>query len=154
MAWEAGAAEEGVRSLEMLRVGPVGPEFAMGCTDVEVVAAQPDLWVTARGERFCDESVALYDTHSGNVNARFRGDGFTFSLFDESIVDCLLERGIDRSLGLLFMPGYQPKNFRKEIGAAVGGGSRGSVCCGLAGGTRSHDRDRPGDPACHRRRIQ
>jgi fumarate reductase flavoprotein subunit len=107
----------------MLRVGPVGPEFAMGCTDVEVVAAQPDLWVTVRGERFCDESVALYDTHSGNVNARFRSDGFTFSVFDESIVDRLLERGIDRSLGLLFMPGYKPENFRKEMQAAVSGGS-------------------------------
>ncbi len=124
MAWEAGAAEEGVRSLEMLRVGPVGQEFAMGCGDVEVVAVQPDLWVTARGDRFCDESVALYDTHSGNVNARFSSDGFTISLFDESIVDRQLERGIDRSLGLLFLPGYRPENFRKEMQAAMTAGSK------------------------------
>jgi fumarate reductase flavoprotein subunit len=124
MAWEAGAAEDGVGALEMLRVGPVGQEFAMGGNDIEVVALQPDLWVTARGQRFCDESVALCDTDSGNVNARFSGDGFTFSLFDESLIECQLERGIDRSLGLFYLPGYKPANVKKEIEAAVAGGSR------------------------------
>jgi fumarate reductase flavoprotein subunit len=124
MAWEAGAAEEGLRSLEMLRVGPVGPEFAMGCTDIEVVAVQPDLWVTVRGERFCDESVALCDTDSGNVNARFGSDGFTYSLFDDSIIERLLERGIDRNLGPMFMAGYRPGNVRKEMQAALSGGSK------------------------------
>jgi fumarate reductase flavoprotein subunit len=124
MAWEAGAAEDGLKSLEILRVGPVGPEFPMGGNDVEVVAVQPDLWVTIRGERFCDEGVALYDTHSGNVNARFSGDGFTYSLFDDSIIDCQLERGIDRSLGLFFPPGYKPTNVRKELQAAISNGTK------------------------------
>jgi fumarate reductase flavoprotein subunit len=124
MAWEAGAAEDGVESLEILRVGPVGPEFPLGGNDIEVVAVQPDLWVTARGERFCDEAVALYDTHSGNVNARFSSDGFTYSLFDESIVDRQIEGGIDRGLGLLYAPGYKPENFRKEMRAAVAAGSK------------------------------
>jgi fumarate reductase flavoprotein subunit len=124
MAWEAGAAEDGVGCLEIIRVGPVGPEFAMGCGDIEVVAAQPDLWVTVRGERFCDEGVALYDTSCGNVNARFSSDGFTLSLFDDSIIERQLERGIDRNLGLLFMPGYKPVNVRREIQAAVEAGSK------------------------------
>ncbi len=124
MAWEAGAAEDGVEALEMLRVGPVGPEFAMGGNDVEVVALQPDLWVTVRGERFCDESVALCDTNSGNANARLRSDGFTYSLFDESIVERVIERGIDRSLGLMFLPGYRPANVKKEIQAALAGGTK------------------------------
>ena len=124
MAWEAGAAEDGLKSLEILRVGPVGPEFPMGGNDVEVVAVQPDLWVTIRGERFCDEGVALYDTHSGNVNARFSGDGFTYSLFDDSIIDRQLERGIDRSLGLFFPPGYKPTNVREEFQAAISNGTK------------------------------
>lgn len=124
MAWEAGAAEDGVESLEILRVGPVGPEFAMGANDIEVAALQPDLWVTARGERFCDEAVALYDTHSGNVNARFSSDGFTYSLFDESIVQQQIERGIERGLGLLFTPGYKPKDFHKQMQAALATGSK------------------------------
>ncbi len=123
MAWEAGAAEEGLRAQEMIRVGPVGPEFALGCTDVEVVSVQPDLWVTVRGERFCDESVALCDTNSGNVNARWSSDGFTYSLFDDSIIESLLDRGIDRSLGLMFLAGYKPVNVRREMQAALSAGS-------------------------------
>ena len=108
----------------MIRVGPVGPEFALGCTDVEVVSVQPDLWVTVRGERFTDESVALCDTNSGNANARFSGDGFTYSLFDDSIIEQLLDHGIDRSLGLMFLVGYRPANVRKEIQAALFAGSK------------------------------
>jgi fumarate reductase flavoprotein subunit len=123
MAWEAGAAEEGVRALEMIRVGPVGPQFAMGCTDLEVVAVQPDLWVTARGERFCDEAVAFCDTNSGNVNGRFGSDGFTFSLFDDSIIEHLRVRGIDRNLGPMFAAGYRPENVEKEMQAAISAGS-------------------------------
>jgi fumarate reductase flavoprotein subunit len=123
MAWEVGAAEDGLRAQEMIRVGPVGPEFALGCTDVEVVSLQPDLWITVRGERFCDESVALCDTNSGNVNARWSSDGFTYSLFDDSIIDRLLERGIDRNLGLMFLAGHKPVNFRKELQAALSAGS-------------------------------
>ena len=123
MAWEAGAAEEGVRSLEMIRVGPVGPAFALGCTDVEVVSIQPDLWVTVRGERFCDESVAFCDTSSGNANARFGGDGFTWSLFDDSIIEHVQRYGIDRNLGPMFLAGYKPMNAGKEIEAALAAGS-------------------------------
>ena len=33
MAWEVGAAEEGVETIELFRVAPVGAEFAMGCVD-------------------------------------------------------------------------------------------------------------------------
>jgi fumarate reductase flavoprotein subunit len=123
MAWEAGAGEDGMGSQEMIRVGPVGREFALGCTDVEVVSVQPDLWVTSRGERFCDESVALCDTDSGNVNARWSSDGFTYSLFDDSIIERLLDRGIDRSLGLMFLAGYKPANVKKEMQAALSAGS-------------------------------
>lgn len=57
MAWEVGAAEVGNNVLELYRVGPIGPEFAMGC-QLEIAAIQPGLWVNPRGERFCDESVS------------------------------------------------------------------------------------------------
>ena len=122
MAWEAGAAEEGLEALQLVRVAPVGPEFAMG-NDMEMVAMQPDLYVDARGRRFCDESVAFYDTHSGNANARFRDDSYTFSLFDDSIIERVLANGVDRGLTIDLPPGYQPLNARKELTAAVVGGS-------------------------------
>ncbi len=122
MAWEAGAAEDGIEALELIRVAPVGPEFAMG-NDLEVVAMQPDLYVDARGSRFCDESVAFYDTHSGNANERFSSDGYTFSLFDDSIAERVLADGIDRGLSIDIPPGYKPVDWRKELEAATANGS-------------------------------
>lgn len=118
MAWEAGGAAEGMEALELVRVAPMGPEFAMG-NDLEVLAMQPDLYVDARGRRFCDESVAFYDTHSGNANARFREDGYTFSLFDDSIIEQVLENGVDRALTIDLPPGYKPTNVRIELQVAI-----------------------------------
>jgi fumarate reductase flavoprotein subunit len=122
MAWEAGAAEEGVETIEMFRVAPVGPEFAMGC-NLEQAAAQPDLWVTARGERFCDETIGFYDTPVGNAQARYRADGCTFSVLDDSIVERLVQHGLDKGVGIEYPPGYRLANLRTEIDAALAHGS-------------------------------
>ena len=122
MAWEAGGGADGLEALELVRVAPMGPEFAMG-NDLEVLAMQPDLYVDVRGRRFCDESVAFYDTHSGNVNARLRDDGYTFSVFDDSIIERVLENGVDRALTIDLPPGYRPKNVRMELQAAIERGS-------------------------------
>jgi fumarate reductase flavoprotein subunit len=122
MAWEVGAAEEGVSTVELFRVAPVGPEFAMGC-HLELAGAQPDLWVTARGERFCDESIGFWDTQVGNANARYSRDGYTWSLFDDSMIDRMLECGIDNNVGVEFLPGFKPVNVRKEIEVALANGS-------------------------------
>ena len=122
MAWEAGAAEEGVSTIEMFRVAPVGPEFAMGC-NLEQAAAQPDLWVTARGERFCDETIGFYDTPVGNAQGRFKADGHTFSILDDSIIERLMEHGLDKGVGVEFPPGTSLADLRKEIQAALDHGS-------------------------------
>jgi fumarate reductase flavoprotein subunit len=123
MAWEAGAAEEGVGTIEMFRVAPIGPEFAMGC-NLEQAAAQPDLWITARGERFCDETIGFYDSPVGNAQARYKADGHTFSLFDDSIIQRLVERGLDKGVGVDYPPGYRLLDLRKEIEAALDHGSK------------------------------
>lgn len=122
MAWEAGAAEEGISTLELFRVAPIGPDFATW-NDIEIAAAQPDLWVTARGERFCDESICFWDTLVGNANARYRRDGYTFSLLDDSLLDDMMNRGIDNNVGMDFMPGYKPLKVFAEIQAAIARGS-------------------------------
>ncbi len=122
MAWEVGAAEEGVSTIEMFRVAPVGPEFAMGC-NLEQAAAQPDLWVTARGERFCDETIGFYDTPVGNAQARYKADGYTFSLLDDSIIERLMTYGLDKGVGIDFPPGTRLLELRKEIEAALEHGS-------------------------------
>jgi fumarate reductase flavoprotein subunit len=123
MAWEAGAAEEGVETIEMFRVAPVGPEFAMGC-NLEQAAAQPDLWVTARGERFCDETIGFYDTPVGNAQARYKADGCTFSILDDTIIERLVRQGLDKGVGIEYPPGYRLADLRAEIEAALAHGSQ------------------------------
>ena len=55
--------------------------------------------------------------------ANLRSDGFTFSMFDESILERVLETGVDRALSIDLPPGYKPKNVRNELEAAIAGGS-------------------------------
>jgi fumarate reductase flavoprotein subunit len=122
MAWEAGAADEGKSLLELYRVGPMEPDFAMG-SQIEYTVVQPDLWVNPRGERFCDETVAFYDASVGNANAKFK-EGFTYSLFDDSVVQRMIERGIDKNVVIGIPPGSKPTDFYREWKAAIERGSK------------------------------
>ncbi|HEY78203.1 MAG TPA: FAD-dependent oxidoreductase [Dehalococcoidia bacterium] len=122
MAWEVGAAEEGMGVLELLRIGPAGPGFEIK-NPVEKVVVQPILWVNRHGERFCDEGIAFYDTSTGNANARYKEDGYTFSIFDDSIKQRLLERGIDRYVGWDNLPGTRPVGIDNMINDALGKGT-------------------------------
>jgi fumarate reductase flavoprotein subunit len=103
--------------LELYRFGPMGQEYPMK-SHLQIVASQPDLWVDPRGERFCDEGIAFYDTSVGNVNARYK-EGYTYSLFDESIKRRLIEKGIDRNMAIDYPPGARPVDFDKELKAAL-----------------------------------
>jgi fumarate reductase flavoprotein subunit len=122
MAFEAGAAEEGLGVLETYSAGPFGPDFVMK-GPLEMAAAQPDLWVDPRGERYCDESIAFYDTSMGNANARYK-EGYTYRLFDDSILQILMERGIEKQLGMDNPPGTRPVDFEKELKAAEERGTK------------------------------
>ncbi|MBN1190189.1 MAG: FAD-dependent oxidoreductase [Dehalococcoidales bacterium] len=117
MARESGAAEEGISVLHMLRIGPVHPAFE-SAGSLELPALQPDLWVDPRGERFCDEGMAFFDTSLGNINARFR-EGYTFSIFDDSIIQRLRERGMVRSIDPYNPPGTWPQDFDQKLAAAL-----------------------------------
>jgi fumarate reductase flavoprotein subunit len=121
MAWEMGAAEEGIKVLETLRVGPIGNEFST--SPLEFVVCQPDLWVNPQGVRFCDEGIAHYDSSSGNANSRYK-EGYTYSLFDDSIVNRLKEWGIDRNISILNMPGTKLTGFEEAMQAAEKTGSK------------------------------
>lgn len=114
MAWSLGAAEEGMGTLELYRIGPIGPEFALK-NPIEAVALQPfTLWIDPFGERFCDESIAFFDTSAGNANARYK-EGYTFSIFDDSILSYVAEWGIERNIGMDMMPGTRLKDVRQLI---------------------------------------
>ena len=117
MAWEVGAADEGKSLLELYRVGPVGPEFAMG-GQIEIAVIQPYLWVNPRGERFCDESIAFYDSSVGNANARYK-EGYTYSIFNDAVIQRMLDRGIDKNPVMGNPPGSKPTDIYRELNTAL-----------------------------------
>ena len=117
MAWEAGAAAEGMNALELIAVGPVSDEFDM-MNDLEVAVSQPDLWVDPRGRRFCDEGICFYDTSCGNVNTRFP-EGYTYRIIDDSIIHRLETHGVEKEGSMERKPGARLFDIRKVIDAAL-----------------------------------
>jgi fumarate reductase flavoprotein subunit len=113
MAWEMGGASEGMGVLHILRVAPFSPEFPFMNT-VEGAAIQPMLWVDPRGERFCDESIAYYDTSTGNINSRYK-KGYTFCLFDDTIKQYFIEKGVYRGMGMGVLPGAKLHDLNEQI---------------------------------------
>jgi fumarate reductase flavoprotein subunit len=117
MAWEVGAAEEGMGLLELLRVGPINAEIQPK-NQVEFAGGQPDLWVDPRGVRFCDEGICFYDPHVGTANARHK-EGYTWSIFDDSIVERVATYGIDRGIAMENPPGTRATSIGKELEALL-----------------------------------
>jgi fumarate reductase flavoprotein subunit len=113
MAWEMGAAAEGMGVLHLIRVAPFGPEFPFMNT-VEGAAIQPVLWVDPKGERFCDEGIAYYDTSIGNLNSRYK-QGYTFCLFDDTIKRHFIEKGVFRGMGQVMPPGCKLQDLDQQL---------------------------------------
>jgi fumarate reductase flavoprotein subunit len=117
MAWEVAADQEGMGVLEMLRLGPLGPE-TMNRGNLMCAAAQPALWVNAQGERFCDESIAFSETSEGNASARIK-EGYSYTLFDEAIKEIWTTDGIAKNLSKYNPPGTRLTNLDKEMSDAM-----------------------------------
>lgn len=117
MAWEVGAAEEGMGTLHFFRVGPMGPGVRM-LGHVECACLQPFLWVNQQGERFCDEAVAFNDTFVGNAVARLK-EGYSYTIFDEAAKQHMVEHGIERSASNKNLPGTRLTNFDKDLKKAL-----------------------------------
>ncbi len=122
MAWECGGDEDGMGVIELFRVGPLDPNLPMKC-HIQAAAIQPDLWVDPRGERFCDEGIAFYDTSIGNVNARYK-EGYTWSIIDDSIKNAMLEKGIERHFSGDNPIGTRPVNFDLELQSVLEKGTK------------------------------
>jgi fumarate reductase flavoprotein subunit len=115
MAFQVGAAAEGLGVLELLRTGRDKPG-AMSAIGYAVV--QPNLWINDQGERFCDESVTFDDTSMGNASVRQK-NGCTYSIFDTSIVQYLMERGMDKAMEMDFPPGSRLPGLARELEEAA-----------------------------------
>ncbi len=113
MAFEAGAAEEGIGVLEVLRDGHID-QSQSGQLGLAVV--QPYLWVDDQGERFCDEGITYYDTSMGNSSVREKG--CTFSIFDTSLTQYMMEQGIDKAMVPELPPGSRLDNLKNELETA------------------------------------
>ncbi len=117
MAWEAGAAAEGLGVLHFFRAGPLGPGVRM-MGHLECTSHQPYLWVDQRGERFCDESVSFNDSFLGNVAARLK-EGYSYTIFDDAARRQMVEYGIDKYVGYKNLPGTRLTNLDEELRAAL-----------------------------------
>jgi fumarate reductase flavoprotein subunit len=117
MAWEAGAAEEGMGVLHLFRIGPMGRGVQM-LGHPECATLQPDLWVNQRGERFCDEGITFNDTFEGNTHARLR-EGYSYTIFDEALKQYMVEHGIEKGAGYKNPPGTRLVNLDKELKVAL-----------------------------------
>jgi fumarate reductase flavoprotein subunit len=114
MAWEAGAAAEGLGLLETLRTGRDKPGTM---SQIGYAVVQPDLWIDYRGLRFCNEEVTFEDTSMGNANVKQK-DGATYTIFDTGIVEELMWRGIEKAMALDFPPGTKLTNLANELAEA------------------------------------
>ena len=121
MAWEAGAAAEGLNAAEIISFGPTGAGFVM-LNDLEVAASQPDLWVDPKGRRYCDEGICFYDTSGGNVNARYP-EGYTFRIIDDAVIHRLETYGVEKEGAMERKPGARLLGIRKVLDAALERGS-------------------------------
>ena len=117
MAFELGAAEEGIGTVELFRVGPSRQELGTGGR-LSMAVIQPDLWVNQAGERFCDEGITFFDTSEGNANARHK-EGYTWSIFDDGVLKRIAEEGLDKGITPESYPGQKIADLDKDLQAAL-----------------------------------
>ncbi len=118
MAWAVGAGQEGTEVQASYRPGPRG----IGTTNhVSATAKQPHLWLTPKGERFCNEQIMLEWPFAGNALERIGGTMYV--VYDQATLDHMEKNeGIDLGVGVMVPVGTKLANFEKEWADAVKGG--------------------------------
>ena len=114
MAWEVGAAEEGMGLLQLLRVGPLLGPGVKFMQQLECVAMQPNLYVNQRGERYCDESMTPNFTLDGNALARLK-EKYSYSIFDEAAKRDMMDTGVIMGMGMVRPPGTRFLELNEEL---------------------------------------
>jgi fumarate reductase flavoprotein subunit len=116
MAWEAGAAEEGIGVI-LFNVG-MPPRTIKPQGHMLGAVGQPTLWINRHGVRFCDETVIENMIHAGNVMSRQPG-GYVFRIFDEETKNHLVEHG-GLGVGNYCPPATPLRTLDREIETAIG----------------------------------
>lgn len=110
MAWDVGAAREGMGLLQLAGIG----KGTKGVSHVEAARTQPNLFVNSQGVRYCDESIEMNFTFGGNAMARLR-EKCSYSMFDEAIKRDMVERGITIGVGMAVPPGTRLTKLDEEL---------------------------------------
>ena len=119
MAFEAGADEEGLGVLQLLRSGPpVGENTLDMIGPLEVASYQPCLHVNQDGERYCDESITGNFPFDGNAISKQRGR-VVYTVFDDSHMERWMREGVEIGTGKIIPPGSKV-DIRKAIEDALG----------------------------------
>lgn len=112
MAWEVGAAPEGMGILQAY-VLVIGEDMT---TQLQHAGMQPYLWINQHGERFCDEGIRWDFPMAANALTRQTG-ATGFCLFDENTKTYLKEQGID--YGEILVPTTKLTEIDSEIERGV-----------------------------------
>ncbi len=125
MAWEAGAAEEGVsviqrglagvmKKKEVLKEAPKKSQFDKHIT---AILKQPTFWVNANGERFFNESEFSF-AHIGNAMSK-QPYQILFNMFDDDYRKFMETEGIQVGLGVFAPTGTKIPNVVEAIQSSI-----------------------------------
>lgn len=114
MAWSAGGGKEGLEVQQSYRPGP----RAVSTTNhVSATAKQPHLWLTPKGDRFCDETIMLDWPSAGNALERIGGQMWV--VYDQKNLDDMVKnKGIDLGVGVMVPVATKLTKFHDEWEAA------------------------------------
>ena len=100
-------------------VGHLGAEGVKFLSNIYTTSWQPAaLWVNADGNRFVNEDVALSFSQAANTVYTQYGH-HAWSIFDDSQVKYMMEKGVDSGIGVLVPVGAKMTNLEKEIKEAA-----------------------------------
>jgi fumarate reductase flavoprotein subunit len=124
MAAEIGADTRAPGST--LSLGPCVPQMNRGrgigwSLNLTVVAQEPHMvWVNKNGERFIDECTSHYQQLECVNAVREQPGKVSYSLFDETIKRSLIEEGVFKGMGVLFVaPGAKLTNIDSTLQTGV-----------------------------------
>lgn len=113
------ALDQGAALGQVGFVGHLGAEGVKFLSNIYTTSWQPSaLWVNADGNRFTNEDVAFSFSQAANVVYSQFGH-HAWSIFDESQVKYMAERGVDSGIGVLVPVGAKMTNLEKEIAEAA-----------------------------------
>lgn len=118
MAWAVGGGKEGTEVQASYRPGPRGVPTT---NQVSATAKQPHLWLTPKGDRFCDEKIMLEWPFAGNALERIGGTMFV--VYDAKTLQYMTkDHGIDLGVGVMVPVATKLTKFDEEWADAVKAG--------------------------------